>query len=143
MAPMTDIRSRITAFLATRRHGIISTLHADGSVESALVAISETPALAITFGTFDDTRKFANILRDPRVAFVVTDDENIEVQLEGRARITEGAEHEQCKQRHLAKNAKTAKYADDPKQRFIVVEPTWIRFTDRTVNPSRVEELRI
>ncbi len=139
---MTDLRSDIAAFLRTEKHGVISTIHPDGSPESALVAISETPELAIVFGTFDDTRKFANILRDNRVAFVVTDDENMEVQFEGRARLTEGEEHERCKQLHLAKNPKTAKYADDPKQRFFVVEPTWIRFIDRTVNPSRVEELR-
>ena len=139
---MTDLRAAVAAFLATRLHGVVSTSHADGSVESALVAISETPDLAITFGTLDDTRKFANILRDPRVAFVVTDDENVEVQFEGRARLTEGEEHERCKERHVAKNPKSAKYADDPRQRYFVVEPTWVRFVDRTVTPSRVEESR-
>jgi general stress protein 26 len=139
---MTDLRASIAAFLATRPHGVVSTVHADGSVESALVAFSETPELDITFGTFDTTRKFANILRDPRVAFVVTDDENVEVQLEGRARIAEGEEHERCKRRHLAKNPKTAKYADDPHQRFVVIEPTWIRFIDRRTDPTTAEELR-
>lgn len=139
---MTDLRADIAAFLATRLHGVVSTLHPDGSPESALVAISETPELAITFGTLDDTRKFANLLRDQRVAFVVTDDENMEVQFEGRARITDGEERDRCKKRHVAKNPRAAKYADDPRQRFVVVEPTWIRFIDRTTEPSRVEELR-
>lgn len=139
---MTDLRADIVAFLGTRLHGIVSTVHADGSPESALVAISETPELAITFGTLDDTRKFANLQRDQRVAFVVTDDESKEVQFEGRARITEGEEHDRCKMQHVRKNPRAAKYADDPRQRFVVVEPTWIRFIDRTVDPSRVEELR-
>lgn len=142
MGSMSDLRADIAAFLGTRLHGIVSTVHADGSPEAALVAFSETPELAITFGTLDDTRKFPNLLRDPRVAFVVTDDENLEVQFEGRARITEGEEHDRCKRQHLAKNPKSAKYADDPRQRFFIVEPTWIRFIDRTVTPSRLEELR-
>lgn len=139
---MNDLHSRIAAFLATEPHGVVSTLHADGSVESALVAFSETPDLRITFGTDKGTRKFANILREPRVALVVTDNEQIEVQLEGKARVTEGAEHDECKRRHLAKNPKTAKYADDPGQRFVVIEPTWIRFTDRRTDPTTVEESR-
>ena len=139
---MSGIRDRILAFLASQPHGVVSTVHADGSVESALVAFSETPELCVTFGTLEDTRKFANILREPRVALVVTDNEHFQVQLEGRARITSGDEHERCKQQHVAKNPKSAKYADAPGQRFIVVEPTWIRFTDRTTDPSLVEELR-
>lgn len=139
---MNDLRSRIAAFLATEPHGVVSTVHADGSVESALVAVSETPDLLVVFGTDAGTRKFANILRDPRVALVVTDNESLEVQLEGRARVAEGTEREQCKLRHLAKNPKTAKYANDPGQRFVVIEPTWIRFTDRRTDPTTVEELR-
>lgn len=139
---MSDLQTRIAAFLATEPHGVVSTVHADGSVESALVAFSETPELRITIGTDHGTRKFANILREPRVALVVTDNELLEVQLEGRARVAEGDEHEECKQQHLAKNPKTAKYANDPGQRFIVIEPTWTRFTDRRTEPTTVEELR-
>jgi general stress protein 26 len=139
---MSVLQSSIAAFLATEPHGVISTVHENGSVESALVAFSETPELHITIGTDQGTRKFANILREPRVAFVVTDNELLEVQLEGRARVTSGDEHETCKERHLAKNPKTAKYANDPGQRFIVIEPTWIRFTDRRTEPTTVEELR-
>ncbi len=139
---MSDLHARIAAFLATEPHGVISTVHADGSVESALVAVSEAPDLTITIGTDKGTRKFANILREPRVALVVTDNDSIEVQLEGRARVTEGNEHEACKERHIAKNPKTVKYANDPGQRFIVIEPTWIRFTDRRTEPTTVEELR-
>jgi uncharacterized protein YhbP (UPF0306 family) len=139
---MMDLRSTIAAFLATRPHGVISTVHEDGSVESALVAISETPDLRITIGTDKGTRKFQNILREPRVALVVTDDEEIEVQMEGRARVAAGDEHETCKARHVAKNPRTAKYANDLNQRFIVIEPAWVRFTDRRTDPSTVEELR-
>lgn len=139
---MSDPHSKIAAFLATEPHGVISTVHGDGSVESALVAFSETPELQITIGTDQGTRKFANILREPRVALVVTDNELLEVQLEGRARVTENGEHEECKKRHLVKNPKTAKYAEEPGQRFIVIEPTWIRFTDRRTEPTTVEELR-
>ncbi len=143
MERMTDVRDTIAAFLETRLHGVVSTVHEDGSVESALVAISNAPGnLAITFATLENTRKFANILREPRVAFLVTDDQKLQVQFEGRARVTEGDERERCKNMHVAKNSRAAKHANVPGQQFISVEPTWIRFTDLTNDPHVIEELR-
>ena len=138
---MTDPRPTIAAFLATEPHGVVSTLHADGSVESALVAVSETPDLHIIFGTFVDSRKFANLTRDPRVAVVISADDRT-LQIEGAARVTHGNEERACRERHLAKNPGSEKYAHDPKQRFILVTPTWMRYTDYRTDPDTIEELR-
>lgn len=129
----------ILAFLSTQTLGVVSTLGADGEPQSATVAFSESPDGTIVFGTFDDSRKFANILRDPRVSLVVSDDDHT-VQVQGVARLTEGEDAARCRARHAAKNPSTEKFADDPRQRYFLVTPTWLRFTDYTTEPESIEE---
>jgi len=51
--------------------GVVSTLGADGAPQAALVGIAVTPELEIVFDTVEKSRKFANIARDPRVAFAI------------------------------------------------------------------------
>lgn len=119
---------------------VVSTVHADGSPESALVAFSESPDLEIVFGTFSDSRKFTNILRDPRVALTIGTDEQA-LQMEGTARVASDAEVERCTAQHIRKNPSSSKYAHDPKQRYIIVKPTWLRYTDYGTEPDTIEEL--
>jgi hypothetical protein len=42
-----------------------------GTLQSALVGIAITPELEIIFDLVEKSRKFANIARDPRVAFLL------------------------------------------------------------------------
>jgi pyridoxine/pyridoxamine 5'-phosphate oxidase len=58
-------------FLDTCGLGVLSTLGPGGAPQSALVGIAVTPELEIVFDTVAKSRKFANIARDPRVAFVL------------------------------------------------------------------------
>ena len=66
--------------------GVLSSLGPDGGPQSALVGIAVTPELEIVFDTVQESRKFANIARDPRVAFVIGWQGEITVQYEGVAR---------------------------------------------------------
>ena len=58
-------------FLDTCGLGVLSTLGPGGAPQSALVGIAVTRELEIVFDTVAKSRKFANIARDPRVAFVI------------------------------------------------------------------------
>lgn len=138
---MDNLRETVAAFLASYPHCIVSTIGPDGEPQAALVAFSETPEFAVTFGTLTTTRKYANLLRDPRVAIVV-EGPRAEVQLQGTARIAEGSEREQCIAMHTAKNPASAKHSDDPLQQFFIVTPSWLRYTDHETKPHTVEELR-
>lgn len=129
------------AFLASQLLCVVSTVGEDGSPQSAFVAFSESPELEMTFGTFADSRKFANVLRDPRVSIVVGGDDKT-VQIEGVARVATGDEESRARARHLAKNPGSEKYAHDPRQRFVVVTPTWMRYTDYSTDPDTIEESR-
>ncbi len=137
---MTDHRSLIARFLAAQTLGVVSTIGTDGQPQSALVAFSETPELKIVFGTFNDSRKFRNLQRDPRASFVISGNDAT-VQLEGTARLAEGTDDEQCRALHIAKNPGSAKYLDDPRQRFFIVTPMWIRYTDYSTEPDTVLEV--
>lgn len=136
---MPDARLLVSRLLASQKLCVISTIAGDGRPQSALVAFSETPELEIVFGTFDDTRKYANLLRDSRVSIVVSGSDAT-VQVEGTASLAEGPDDGRCRTMHLAKNSATAKYLRDPRERFFVVTPTWIRYTDYSTEPDTVLE---
>lgn len=138
---MTALRQSLHTFLESQSFGVVSTIGSTGSPESAFVAYSESDDFSIVFGTFVDSRKYRNIARDPRVSFVVSGDDRT-VQIEGTARELTGEEEERCRHRHVVKNPKAKKYAYDERERFVVITPTWIRFTDYTTDPDTVEELR-
>ena len=131
---------KILPFLQTQTLGVISTIDdTHNAPESAVVAFSQTEALELVFGTFASTRKFVNILKDPRVAFTMFT-EDVTVQYEGVARMVKGEEAERCRQIHVAKNPASAKYSLHPEQRFFLVKPVWIRYTDLSKNPEEVWE---
>lgn len=138
---MNDVRPLALALLGTQRHCVLSTVGPDGEPQSAFVAFSEADDCSVVFGTFDDSRKFANVVRDPRVSIVVADDER-EVQLEGTARVTEGEDALACRKRHASKNPSTERYADDPRQRYLLVTPTWLRYVDYAGDDEVVLESR-
>jgi len=138
---MTDLQQRILAFLASQKHCVISTVAGDGSPQSALVAFSEGPDFSIVIGTFNDTRKFTNLLVDARTSLVISG-EDVSLQIEGTATLMEGADAERCTARHAAKNPAAAHYALDSRQRYFVVTPSWMRFTDRVGGQRAIEELR-
>ncbi len=122
--------------------GVVSTLGADGAPQSALVGIAVTPELEIVFDTVEKSRKFANIARDPRVAFAIGWQGEITVQYEGVARqisSTElGAYHE----------AYFRKFTDGPARlkwegiTYYVVGPKWIRYSNYNQSPPEIVELK-
>lgn len=68
--------------------GVISTMHPDSSPQSAVVYFTHDAALNLYITTRENTRKYQNILRDPRVAFVAYDQTQMKtVQLQGVAEI--------------------------------------------------------
>jgi len=127
-------------FLDTCRLGVLSSLGLMGAPQSALVGIAVTPELEIIFDTVEKSRKFANIARDPRVAFVICWQGEITVQYEGVAwRISSTAlspYHE----------IYYRKFTDGPSRlkwegiTYYVVTPKWIRYSDYHQTPPEIVE---
>ena len=82
-------RSDFHAFLCQHRLAVLSTVR-DGAPQAALVGIAVTDGLEIVFDTVTGSRKYANLLADPRVALVAGWDYGKTIQVEGTADLPPG-----------------------------------------------------
>jgi len=138
---MDPQQKTILDFLKTQLLGVIATVDSAGTKpEAALVAFSETDQLELIFGTFNDTRKFANLQANPRVAFVISSD-RVTVQYEGVASLAEGEQTEEYRNIHLTKNPRAQKLSHHIQQQFFKVTPTWIRYTNVSAKPPEIFEV--
>ena len=134
--------SELFQFIGRHRLAVLATVNAEGAPEAALVGIAVTPELEIIFDTLQTTRKARNLSANPRAAFVVGCTEEVTLQYEGIAQELTGDELAKYKQTYFAA------FPDGPARQawkgitYYVVRPRWIRFSDYTQSPPRIEELR-
>lgn len=135
---MQEQKTKVLNFIKTQMLGVIATIDSvRGKPESALVGISEMDDLRLIFGTFNDTRKYQNLQKNKFVSFVIGQNTTT-VQYEGMAQELSLLESEQYRKIHLTKNPRAKKFILDPRERFFVVTPIWIRYTDVTQNPEEI-----
>ncbi|UOE44171.1 pyridoxamine 5'-phosphate oxidase family protein [Agromyces larvae] len=84
------------------RAGVVATLAADGAPQAAYLSIAATDRGELVFDAKPDSRKVANLRRDPRIAVVVGGDRGVTLQCEGVADLPTGAELERCTAAYLA-----------------------------------------
>jgi len=124
----------------------LATIHEDAQApEAALVAFAEFDSLELVFETFNDSRKYANLLANPRVALVVgwNARRHVMLQYEGVARQVSGDEAAECRSVLLQKKTPcTDAFLRDPRVRLFRISPIWIALSDYTATPPKVIELR-
>lgn len=79
------IKDFIYSFIREHKLAVISTLSNAGTPEAALVGIGISNNLEIVFDTIKTSRKYLNLLRNPKVAVVIGWDNETTVQYEGTA----------------------------------------------------------
>ena len=127
-------------FMDGERLGVLATVGEEERPEAALMGFAVTPKLEIIFDTLKSSRKYPNLKKNPRVAWVVGCTTEVTVQYEGEAEELEGEE--------LAKYKKTyfAKYTDGPEREkwpgitYFVVRPKWARYCDYNPERRRIEQ---
>jgi len=132
----------VYGFMRKERLGVLATVAEDGAPEAALMGIAVTPELEIVFDTVKSSRKYPNLKKNPRMAWVVGCATEVTVQYEGIAEELAGEE--------LAKYKKTyfAAFPDGPAREswpgitYFVVRPKWVRYCDYHVAPPKIEEKR-
>jgi uncharacterized pyridoxamine 5'-phosphate oxidase family protein len=129
-------------FLNNFKLAVISTIHEDGRPESAVIGFGQTPDLRIIFGTDNTSRKYQNLSRDDRVAFTIGGPNAETVQYEGTAREMTTDELELVDEYYLKKTPESAKFRDSPTNRYFIVTPSWLRYTDLKLNPWNIQELK-
>jgi general stress protein 26 len=127
-------------FMSSQRLAVLATVGEQLRPEAALMGYAVTPELEIVFDTVKSSRKYPNLKKNPRVAWVIGCTTEVTVQYEGVAEELEGEE--------LAKHQKTyfAAFPDGPARQswpgitYFVVRPKWVRYCDYDPARRRIEE---
>ncbi len=117
-------------FLRAHRYGVVSTVCENGAPEAAFVGLAVTPDLDLIFETLNTTRKYANILRDPRIAAVVGWDQNETLQYEGVSDEPNEEDWETLETIYYAALPENRSHLGWPGLTYIRVRPRWIRLSN-------------
>jgi hypothetical protein len=137
--------SDLLAFLRQHRLAVQASISPPEQPQAAVVGFAVTDRFEIVFDTVDSTRKARNLRQNSRIALViggVSAGEERTVQYEGIADEPEGSELERLKAVYYDA------YPDGPSRLswkgliYVRVRPTWIRYSDYTVNPPLIVEFR-
>lgn len=135
-------REEIYDFMNSYLHGVISTLNKDGLPNSAIVGFGQTKDLCILIGTDNTSRKYTNMQRDAHVAFTIGGTTAETIQLEGNARELKPEELQLVSDNYWRKNPHAKVHHKNPGERYFIITPTWIRYTDLRVDPWSITEIK-
>jgi general stress protein 26 len=134
--------AELFTFIDSQTFAVEASVSPSGAPQAAAIGFVVTERFEIFFDTIESTRKARNLRRNSRVAFVIggMDGGERTVQYEGVADEPEGADLERLTERYFRR------FPDGPGRRawpgliYLRATPTWIRYSDFSVNPPRVEE---
>lgn len=130
----TEYKNKILSFLQSCPMASISTISADGTPQSAVVAFAQTTDFEIVFETFFDTRKYANLIRNPHVAIATGFSPTLHItfQYEGIVKEMKTSEDVRwCKVQFKKKDTPCSdEFLGHPKVTFWKVKPIWLRYSD-------------
>jgi pyridoxine/pyridoxamine 5'-phosphate oxidase len=132
-------RDELVQFIRRHRHAVQASIAPGGAPQAAVVGIACSDELELVFDTLTSTRKYQNLMRDPRIAFVIGWDDQT-VQLEGTCDEPSGAERERVKQVYFAQLLDGRDREAWEGITWLRVRPTWIRYSDfRGADPRIVQ----
>ncbi len=130
-------------FLKGQRLAVLASVSEAGGPHAAMIGIAVTDQFELLFDTLETTRKARDLLRDPRVAMVIggwSPGAERTVQYEGIVDEPRGEELERL--RAVAYRAYPDGRALASGRRVILLRarPTWIWYSDFTLDPVEVVE---
>jgi len=121
----------IYRFISQQKLAVVSTISPDNNPEAALVGIAVTENFDVIFDTVKTSRKYVNLLQNPKVAVVIGWDSETTVQYEGEAQVL-GNDADSQKLREVYYNV----YPDGreraetwPNLVHIRITPKWLRYS--------------
>ena len=130
------------AFLVQHRLSVLGSICAEGNPQSALVGIAVTPELEIVFDTVKSSRKYPNLIQNPKCSFTIGGWGAGEqtVQYEGEARELTSPELERYQEIYFKVWPECLAHMSWPGIVYFAVRPTWIRYSDYDQNPLLIQE---
>jgi general stress protein 26 len=131
----------VYAFMAAESLAVLSTVTERGEPEAALVGFAVTPKLEIVFDTVKSSRKYPNLTKNQRMAWVIGCTTEVTVQFEGVAEELVGEDLANYKKTYFAKFPDGVEREKWPGITYFVVRPKWIRYCDYNPQSRRIEEM--
>lgn len=130
-------------YLKNHKLAVMATVGVDGKPEAATVAFTLSNDGVIIVATSSASRKLHNIKSGSEVALVVGWEDKT-VQIEGNAAILKDDNViKKYEAQHLVNNPGSVDYAKQPEQKYIVIHPKWLRFTDFRSMPPTIQEEKL
>ncbi len=129
-------------FIAQHRLGVLGTIHAGASPQSALVGFAVTPELEIVFDTVKSSRKYPNLIATPACSFAIGLTDEKAVQYEGVARELRPPELERYQSIYFAAWPDGPERLSWPGIVCFAVKPVWVRYSDFYERPPFIREFR-
>jgi PPOX class probable F420-dependent enzyme len=134
--------SELVAFVRERTLAVVATLGPDGFPQAALVGMAATERGELVFDASASSRKVANIRRDPRIAAVVGWEDEVTMQVEGRADVPQGADRDRCLEAYFLTFPGGRERARSADITHIRVVPGWLRYSDFRPRTRGSQEIR-
>jgi pyridoxine/pyridoxamine 5'-phosphate oxidase len=134
-------RAELLAFLREHRLAVQASVGRDGAPQAAVVGIAISDELEVVFDTLTSTRKYENLVADPRIALVIGWDQGKTAQIEGVVDFPTGAELERIRECYFVAYPDGRDRLAWPGITHARVRPRWIRYSDFTCEPPRIIEL--
>jgi pyridoxine/pyridoxamine 5'-phosphate oxidase len=135
-------RAALYEFMLKSRYGVLGTICAEGTPQSALVGIAVTPQLEIVFDTARRSRKYSNLVARPACSFVIGGWGPGEqtVQYEGRGEELKSPTLERYRDVYFDAWPDGPARMNWPGIVYFVVRPRWIRYSDFDQTPPAIHE---
>lgn len=133
-------RAELLTFLRRHRVAVEASVHPAGGPQAAVIGVAFTDRLEVVFDTVASTRKYTNLRADPRIALVVSSDDET-AQIEGLADFPTGAELDHIRAAYFLVYPDGRDRLAWPGITHVRVRPTWIRFTSYRSDPPRIVTL--
>lgn len=130
----------IYRFITLSKLGVLGTICAAGTPQSALVGFAVTQELEIVFDTVKSSRKYLNLIAKPHCSFVFGWTGEQTVQFEGEAQELRSPELERYQETYFRVWPECVAHLSWPGIVYFVVRPKWIRFSDFDQKPPLICE---
>ena len=131
--------SDLHAFMVQSKLGVVCSTNGS-SPQSALVGIAVTPKLEIVFDMVKSSRKYRNLIAQPACSFVIGWTGEQTIQYEGKAQELASPELEHYQEIYFRAWPEGRSHLSWPDIVYVVVYPTWIRFSDFDQKPPFIKE---
>jgi general stress protein 26 len=132
---MNDTKKQIFDFLKSHKYMTLATADNNGKPEAATVEYL-VDGDNILLNSYVSYRKYSNLIKNPLVACVITEGDNLTLQFDAIVEKLEGFEAGEAKQKLLEWEPDFKDYFNDPDTRFFRIKPYWMRLRDYTEIPE-------